>query len=399
MAKSKFHVGLEIGTSNTRVVVAEIKPDLSIKILGIGQSKTVGVRKGEVVDLNLVRSCIKSSVLEAEDISRINVGSVFLAVSGSHLRGLNNSGTLDFSSAETVVTNRHVEEVEDLASDTAIPSENAYAHTLLRQYRLDDEVYRASSPEGMMGQTLVADFHLIHGVKAKFQNTMRAVRENSIEIEDIVFAPIASAQVVINRDQKERGALVIDIGGGTTDYILYANGSIFASGAIPIGGDHITNDIHLVTKIPMSTAEEIKKSQGNVSGSPESLEGMISIENELGLDIPDVDRKTLNLVIASRIRETLILLQKKLPEGALEHVESGIYLTGGVSMTHGIEKVVQEIFPYEVHAPDASAIEDLPYGENPQLSTVLGLIYYAQIIDQEDDSKPGPIGFLSKLFG
>jgi len=270
MPKSKFHVGLEIGTSNTRVAVAEVKPDLSIKILGIGKFKSAGIRKGEIVDLNLARSCIKSTILDAEDASNVNVRSIFLAITGSHIRGINNTGTLELPTAESVVSEDHVIEAEDIASDTNIPNENAYVHTLLRHYKLDGETHR-SSPAGFIGKELSADFHLIHGTRAKFQNTMRVINESSIEIEDIVFSPIASAQVVLNREQKEQGALVIDIGGGTTDYILYIAGSIYASGCIPIGGDHITNDIHLVTHIPLSKAEEIKVKHGNVSGTSESL--------------------------------------------------------------------------------------------------------------------------------
>ncbi len=398
MAKSKFHVGLEVGTSNTRVVVAEIKPDLSIKILGIGKYKSAGVRKGEIVDLNLARSCIKSTILEAEDASNVNIRSIFLALTGSHVRGLNNTGALELPSSESVVTEEHVIEVEDLASDTNIPNENAYVHTLLRQYKLDGEVHR-SSPAGFMGKKLAADFHLIHGIRAKFQNSMRIVNESSIEIEDIVFSPIAAAQVVLNREQKEQGALVIDIGGGTTDYILYLQGSIFASGCIPIGGDHITNDIHLITHIPLSKSEEIKVGHGDVSASAESLTGLISIESEFGFDIPDVDRKTLNLVIASRLQELFNLLKKRLPEGILKQVGSGIFLTGGVSKTKGIKHLVEEIFDLKAHPPQLGELDDAAYAQDPQLSTVLGLIYYAQLLDQEDEQKGGPLNFFSKLFG
>ena len=336
--------------------------------------------------------------MEAEDASRIVVHRIFLALTGGHIRGINNTGTLELSSEGAVITEEHVIEVEDLASDTNIPKDNAYLHTLLRQYKLDGDAHR-QSPAGFVGKKLGADFHLIHGTHAKFQNSMRLVGENSLEVDDVVFSPIASAQVVLRKENKEEGAIVIDIGAGTTDYIMYIGGSIYASGCIPIGGDHITNDIHLVTKLPLSSAEQVKKEHGDVTGSIESLSGRISVESELGLDIPEVDRKTLNLVIASRLKELFKLVLERIPEGTMDQIGSGVFLTGGVSKTTGIENIVGEVFPLEVFPPKEGNPEEMNYSQDPQLATVLGLIYYAQLLDQEDDQKSGPLGFFSKLFG
>ena len=399
MAKSKYHVGLEIGTSTTRVVVAEVKPDFSARILGLGQSRSAGVRKGEIHDLNHARASIKATLLEAEDLSDVKIGSVFLAVSGGHIRGMNNRGTYRLPDENTEVTDSHIMEVEDIASDTNIPSDHAYIHTLARHYRLDGQESR-TPPIGFYGKTLDADFHLVHGVKSRIQNTLKVARECSIEIEDIVFSPIASAQVALNRERKEAGALVIDMGGGTTDYALYIQGAIYASGCIPIGGDHITNDIHLVSHIPLSMAEAVKVQHGDVSGSEDSMNGIITLEDEVGLNHSVVERKILNKVISHRLKEILTLLQERLPEGIIKFIGTGIYLCGGVGKTKGISTVVNEIFPLPIYRPDQSEISgSTALVKDPQLFTAIGLIHYAQILEQDDAaSVDGPLGFISKIF-
>ena len=223
--------------------------------------------------------------------------------------------------------------------------------------------------------------------------------ESSCEIEDLLFSPIAAAQTVLTRKHRDEGAIVIDIGGGTSDYIVYIKGSIFASGCIPLGGDHITNDIHLVHSIPLSSAEELKVAHGDVSGSLATLQGDIPLSGLYGQDSPNISRKTLNLVITARIQEMLTMVMEAIHPAALKHVKSGVFLTGGVSLTRGIDHLAREVFGLPVHVPQLDDIEELSYGQDPQLSTVLGLIYYAQLLDQEEEEAKGPLSFFAKLFG
>jgi len=399
MAKSKYYVGLEIGTTNVRVVAAEIKPDYSVRILGLSESGSAGVRKGEIVDINQIRACIKATLLDLEDRCRIKVGQVFVSVTGGHIKGVNNASKIVFKSDEHTVSEDDIFNIEESATNVKIPQENAQVMPLLREFRLDGQLNK-TPPIGMMGKVLEAEYHIVHGVKARFQNTMRVIREASIAIEDIVFAPIAAAQVALTRQNKDEGALLIDIGGGTTDYVIYHEGSVLASGCIPIGGDHITNDIHLVTNIASTRAEEIKVKHGDVSGSEESLLGDIEIDSNYDLQLGTLDRRTLNLVITSRLRELFKLVRECIPNGMMKSIGAGIFLTGGVTKTKGIERLVEEAIPLKVHRPEIAELSGSDsYAKDPQLFTVLGLIYYAQILDQEEEAKDGPFGFLAKLFG
>lgn len=383
MAKSRIHVGLEIGTTKTVMVVAEVKLDGSVKILGLGETRSAGVRKGEIADYPKVRACVKAALLEAEDISDVDINSVFLSVTGPHIEGINNTGTYRLPDGEPEIRQAHIEEVKEIASDIAIPSEHVYLHSLIRNYVVDGQPH-ATMPVGLLGKTLEAEFHIVHGVRTRIQNSIKCVREIPLDVDDVVFAPIASAQIALTRKRKEAGALVIDIGGGTTDYVLYINGAISASGCIPVGGDHVTNDIHLVTHIPLSKAEQVKKTEGDASGDPARGSGTVKVPDEAGFPEIEIKRQILNDVIRMRLQETLELVRRRLPPGMLERVGTGVFLTGGTSLMKGLGELACDVFGLPVYRPERPDVSGVhAYFKDPQYSTALGLIRYAQILDEE----------------
>jgi len=383
MGKPRIHVGLEIGTTKTVMVVAEVKPDGSVKILGLGETSSAGVRKGEIVDYPQVRACVKAALLKAEDLSDVSIGSVFLSVTGPHIEGENSRGTYRLPEGEPEIRPQHVEEVKEIASEIAIPSERVYLHSLIRHYAVDGQPH-ATMPTGLMGRKLDAEFHIIHGVTTRVQNSIKCAREMPLDVDDVVFAPIASAQVVLERKWKEAGALVVDIGGGTTDYVLYVDGAILASGCIPVGGDHVTNDIHLVTHLPLSKAELVKKTEGCASGDPEQSEGVVTVPDEGGFPDVELKRQILNDVIRMRFQEMLELVKERLPGDGLVRVGKGVFLTGGSSQMTGLGELAQDIFGLPVYKPESPDVSGVhAYIKDPQYSTALGLIRYAQILEEE----------------
>jgi cell division protein FtsA len=380
------------------MVVAEVKPDSSVKILGVGETRSAGVRKGEIADYPQVRACVKAALLEAEDISDVDINSVYLAVTGMHIEGINNRGTFRLPEGEPEITARHVEEVKEIASDIAIPSEHVYLHSLIRNYVVDGQPH-ATMPIGLLGRTLDADFHIVHGVRTRIQNSIKCVREIPLDVDDVVFAPIASAQIALTRKRKEAGALVIDIGGGTTDYVLYVDGAISASGCIPVGGDHVTNDIHLVTHIPLSKAELVKRTEGDASGNPERSIGTLTVADDGGFPEVEIKRQILNDVIRWRLEETLGLVKARLPDGTLERVGTGVFLTGGTSLMNGFGELACEVFGLPVYRPEQPDVSGVhAYFKDPQYSTALGLIRYAQILDEERPESGGIGGFFRSLW-
>jgi cell division protein FtsA len=243
----------------------------------------------------------------------------------------------------------------------------------------------------MLGRKLEADYHIIHGVKTRIQNAIKCVREVPLEVEDIVFSPVAAAQVVLNREAKNEGALLIDIGGGTTDYICFIDGAVVASGCVPIGGDHITNDIALVLKIPLARAEKLKVNHGSAS-----LRGLIDVDIPVeGESGQKVSQELLNQIMNARVTELLTVVYEPLAKaGYLSRLGKGIFLTGGSSLMRGIADLTEEIFEIPVQKSGSAAMSGpSALFENPQYATPVGLIRYAQLLDEQKPKR----GALSKL--
>ncbi len=396
--RTKIHVGLEIGTSKTCMVVGEVKADSAVKILGIGETKSAGVRKGEIFDFAQARACLKDALAKAEDISDVEIGSVFLSVTGSHIQGINNRGTFRLPDGEPVVAPEHVEEARTIARDVHIPQDHVYLHPIIRNYWLDG-LEQSTSPVGLFGKTVEADFHVVHGIGNRIQNSIKLVREMPLEVDDIVFAPIATAQMALDREQRESGALVVDIGGGTTDYALYLGGVIAASGCIPVGGDHVTNDIHLVTGLQFSKAERLKITEGDASADPARSVGTARLTDDRGFAEVEVGRAVLNEVIRQRLEETLRLVHQRLPQGAVDNIGAGIYLTGGTSLMRGFSELAFDVFGRDIYRPEIPEISGVQSSfRDPRYATAIGLIRYAQILETERATPPGLIGRVARLF-
>ena len=394
--RTKIHVGIEIGTSKTCVAVGEVRPDAAVKILGIGHVRSAGVRKGEICDFGLASTCLKDAIEQAEDASNVQIGSVFLAITGAHIQGINNRGTVRLPEHQKYVTPESLDEVRSLARQAHIPDGNVYLHPIIRNFRLDGQEH-ALPPRGLHGVTLEADFHIVHGIASRIQNSIKIVREHPLDVDDVVFAPIATAQLALESEQRRSGALVIDIGGGTTDYVLYLNGVIAASGCIPVGGDHVTNDIHLVTGIRYSECETLKITEGDASADPARSVGIAKLQDKNGFSSVSVKRNILNDVIRQRLLETLHLVRQRLPAEAAGALGAGVFLTGGTSQMRGFSELAHEVFLCDVYRPESPDISgNTANFRDPRFATAIGLIRYAQILETENTRKTG---FLGRILG
>jgi cell division protein FtsA len=397
MASNNLMVGLEIGTSKICVVVGEGRPDSTLKILGVGQAPSRGVRKGEIVDFETAMKCVHEAVVDAEQKSDVMIRSVYVAVAGSHLHSFNNRGCVLLPEDRDEIQERDVEDVKINAREVSIPAQNAFLHTIIQHYQVDGQD-GVLNPVGMFGQKLEADFHVIHGVRTRIQNTIRCVKELPLDVEDVVFGGLASAQVVLTQHEKDLGALVIDMGGGTTDYVVYADGAMKQSGCLAVGGDHITNDISMGLRIPMARAEKLKIDEGScILGN--CLPGeMILLKDDSGFAGKEIERETLNTIIHMRVREAFELLKRRLEEEPyLNYLGAGIFITGGCSLLNGIDHLAEEIFELPAHVAHAQTTWGVTSAvENPQFSTAIGLVKFAQVV--HTDRPPRGIGRLIGKF-
>lgn len=382
MAKSTIYAGLEIGTSKICVVVGEAKRDGTIKILGVGTAPSRGVRKGEIVDFQKVQTVLNDALVRAEEPSEVMIRTVFLGVTGGHIRSLNSRGAWRLPEDQSEITEDDVEEAKEIARNVEIPQDHVFLHSITRQYIVDGQE-GVRQPIGREGRVLEADYHIIHGMRGRIQNAVKCVREVPLEVEDVVFTAIAAAQVVLSREAKAQGALMIDIGGGTADYVLYEDGMIAASGCVPLGGDHITQDIAMAVQIPDRRAEELKVTEGSCIYEDVDPDEKVRVEDDNGFIITEVERSFLNEVIHLRVREILEQVKARC-EDHIGHLAAGVYLTGGTSLMKGIDVVAQDVFERKVTRAGSAPVSGVTATfEKPQFSAPVGLIRYAQILDQE----------------
>ena len=390
MASNDLMVGLEIGTSKICVVVGEARLDGTTKILGVGQAPSRGVRKGEIVDFETAMKCVLEALTDAETKSDVMIKGVYVGVTGAHIQSFNNRGCVMLPDDHEEIDEQDIEDVKINAREVSIAAQNAFLHSVIQHYQVDGQ-QGVLNPVGMLGEKLEADFHIIHGVRTRIQNTIRCVKELPLEVEDVVFNALASAQVVLTQQQKNLGALVIDIGGGTTDFILYVDGAVKQSGTIGIGGDHITNDISMGLRIPMARAEKLKIDEGSVILGNCLPGETVVLKDDSGFAGKEIERETLNTIIHLRVRETFELLKRTIDEEFfINFIGEGIFITGGCSLLRGVDNLAEEIFEIPARVSHAQTMSGLTSAfQNPQLSTAIGLIKYAQAVQAERPQRRG----------
>ena len=400
MSKENIVVGLEIGTTKVCVAVADLRPDGSLKVLGFGQAPSLGVRKGEIVHLESVHKCVRDAVADAEQKCDVSIRSVYVGISGAHINSFNNRGMVELPEGRDEIDEDDLEEVKNNAREVSIPAQNALLHAIIQHYYVDGQD-GVLTPVGMLGTKLEADYHIVHGIRTRVQNTIRCIKEIPLDVEDVVLNSLASAQVVVSQNQKNLGVLIVDMGGGTIDYLLYVDGAVKQSGVIPIGGDHVTNDVSLGLRIPAGRAERLKIDEGSaILGN--CLPGeTILLPPEPGFAGREIERETLNSIIHFRLRETFGLLKKQLEaEPYLRYLGAGVVLTGGCSLIHGINHLAEEILGLPVQPAQPPPLQGVTSAlANPQLSTALGLVKYAQHAQIERPEPTMWTRFKHRFFG
>ncbi|MDQ6631106.1 MAG: cell division protein FtsA [Verrucomicrobiota bacterium] len=385
-------VGLEIGTSKICAVVGEINSAGALNIIGVGQSRSRGVRKGEIVDFAKTGEDVRNAIVEAEQMANIEIRSVYLGVTGSHIRGFNNRGVHPVVSADREITEDDVHDVIKNARTINLPAENYIIQTI-RQHFLVDGQEGISDPVGMLGARVEVDVHVIHGNSNRLKNPMRVVQGLQLEVETVVFNGMASALALLSNEQKELGALVIDIGGGTTEYAVSSDGIIKHTGVLAVGGDHITHDLALGLKVPLGRAEQLKIESGSALLDEAAKGQTISIPNELGLPAKVVNLQHLQRIMSLRLEEIFQLIEKDLArEGLLDYLRAGIFICGGGARILRIQNLAEKIFNISAHLGKTNSINGLKSAlDQPEFATAIGLVKFGSI----QQKRKGSSGLIS----
>ena len=397
---SNIIAGLEIGTSKICVVVGEQNADGGLNIIGLGQARSRGVRKGEIINPEQVEEDLRAAMFEAEQMANVEIRSVYLGVSGGHIRGFNNRGMHPVVSADREISADDVDDVVKNAKAINLPAENTVIHAV-RQHFFVDGQDGVTNPVGMLGARLEVDMHVIHGHANRLQNVIRLVRATSLEVDEIVFNGIASAIALLTGEQKELGALIIDIGGGTTEYVVYSDGVIRHSGVLAVGGDHVSNDLAYGLKVPLSRAEKLKLEHGCALIAESAKGQTISITNELGLELKRVNVGHLQRIMSLRLEEIFQLIAQDLEAvGLTDYLRAGVFLCGGGSRVPGLVTLAENVFQMNVAPGHASAISGLTTAlDQPEFATAIGLVKFGSLKNRKRGVRPSLVSGIKGVFG
>jgi cell division protein FtsA len=397
--ESNIIVGLEIGTSKICVAVGEQGADGTLNIVGLGQARTLGVRKGEIVDAALAQECVRNAVVEAEQSADVEIRSVYLGVSGGHVRGFNNRGVHPVVSADREISEDDVSDVIKNAKAINLPAENTVVHAV-RQHFLVDGHDGIINPVGMLGARLEVDMHVVHGNTHRLQNSVRLVKGLQLEVEEIVFNGLASSLPLLTSEQKELGALVIDIGAGTTDYVVYADGVVKHTGALAVGGDHVSNDLAYGLKVTLSRAEKLKLEYG-AAFADEAMKGRtLTIMNDHGLPLNTVNVEHLQRIMSLRLEEIFQIIASDLEQAGLtDYLRAGVFLCGGCARAPRIAKLAEPILQMPVSLGQSSSISGLKSAlAQPEFVTAIGLAKFGSLKTKKRDDKSSLIHGIKNTF-
>ena len=401
MPQSKIYAGLEIGTSKTCIVVCEVRPDASATIIGVGCVPSAGVRKGEIINPSMARQCVRDALDLAQERADADIVRVYLSVTGDHIYGQTNTGSFRLPDDETNIDESHVNAAREKACNIDLSPDRFPFNSEQGGYSIDGRE-PTRYPEGLTGRTVDVNCHVIHGTSTRLQNSLHCVREVPLEVENMVFAPLAAAQVVLTRQQREAGALLIDIGAGTADFICFKGGDIIASGCVPAGGNTINQDIVTLTggRVSNEAAEALKCTEGNAFGDVQDR-SLAQYHTDLGLHDVAIPRGELNRIIRDRLADILVRIKNRIPNELWHNGGLEVYFSGGTSLMRGLEPLATHIFNVPVHQPAPQSEQDVPsYLADPRYCTPIGLIRYAQKYEADLSREEGGswLDWLRRLF-
>ncbi len=399
MPSSPPIVSVEIGSTKVRVLVGELREDGYLMITGIGEQPSRGVRKGEIIHFDNALSSFRAALEEAEAQSRVNINTAYLTVSGGDIQSLNNRGTLPILGPDYEITRDEIEHVQETARAVRLGPERDVLHTIQRHYYVND-VQRVVDPEGMEGSKLSLDMLIIHGLGNRLRNTVRVVKSADVEVEDVAFGGLCSALAVLTPQQKDAGALVINLGGGTTDYFSYSEKSVHRAGSIAVGGDHVTNDLALAFTIPTMQAERLKVEHGSAMVDLGNRNQVLHLSAEGGFSGRSVKRFDVQTVIHARMDETLGLIRQQLGAGDLKHMfGAGVVLTGGGARLNRLPSLVERVFGLRCTLGKPRNVSGLAtVTEGPEFASTVGMLRFGlQTVRRSESSLP-LAGFFKSIF-
>ncbi|MFK7984930.1 MAG: cell division protein FtsA [Sandaracinaceae bacterium] len=374
MSDNEIIAGLDLGTTKVCAIVAEVT-DEGLDIIGIGSVPSKGLRKGVVVNIESTVQAIRAAIEQAETMAGVEIASVYAGIAGSHVRGMNQEGVAAISTRE--VSNEDVSRVLEQAKAIPLPGDRHVIHVLPQEYIVDDQD-GIREPVGMSGVRLEARVHLVTAANSAAQNITKCCERCDLHVAEMVLEPLASSHAVLSEDEKEIGVALIDIGGGTTDLIIYVDGAVVHTSVIPIGGINLTNDIATGLRTPMAEAERIKIKYGCASTSMVDEEETIEVPSVGGRAPRVLPRHVLCQIIEPRVEEMFQAVAHVIAEtGFADMLASGAVITGGTTQLDGMSELAEQLLGLPVRQGAPAGVGGLmDVVKSPAYATGVGLVKY-----------------------
>ncbi len=393
--KDRYIIGLDVGSTKTSVLIAEIDGE-QVKFLALGAAESKGLRKGLIVNLDSTVSSIRRAVEEAEGVANVPVESAVIGVAGGHVRGVNSRGGITLGNRARDIEREDVRRAVDAARNITLPGDREVLHVLPHEFTVDaqDGIRDAV---GMVGQRLEANVHLVTSSIAATQNLVTAANRAGILVNDTVLEPLASAEACLTQDERDLGCCLLDIGGGTTELIVYGGGVVRHTGAVPVGGDHFTNDLAVGLRTPIPEAEKIKRRHGCAASSLLHEDASIEIASVGDRPPRTIFARMLTDIIEPRSMELLSLIRDDLQRAGLDgQIPAGFILAGGGARLNGLIDLSEQSFHLPVRIAEPKGLADLPEQvAQPEYATVVGLVVYGAKTRRTASQRSG--NFVSKL--
>ena len=384
ISKNRIIGAVEIGTHKVAALVGEFAGGRRLNIIGLGSCHAQGVIKGSIVDMKAASDCTHAAIEAAERKAGARIDGVYLAQTGAHLDGFYHEGSVNVSSADNLVDRADIAMVCELARGKELPAERAIVQYLRRPYRLDGQA--VPNPENLSGRKLEVGYWTVHGDKRKVSDGIHLINGFNLKVDEIILASLASGTMVTTHEERRNGVLVLDIGRGTTDYVLYRDGYPWVTGTIPVGGDHLTNDLALGLRLTSGQAEAMKLRHGSAIVTSKDRNEKVWLNGDFAIGDRHFPRQAVEQITALRIVELLEVVKKKLgPAFVPEMLGAGVVVTGGTSKLMAIDEAATAVFGVAARRGElpTSLADEL---RDPQFSTVLGLLYYG--LNQINENSP-----------
>jgi cell division protein FtsA len=371
-------VAIDVGTTKVCTLVAEPSAESELRIVGVGVSPSMGLRKGVVLDVEQATRTIAESVRKAEQISGYAIDSAHVGISGAHITGLNSRGIAAISRGERMIVQNDINRAMEAARAVAMPPNRELLHAIPRGYAVDEQD-GVRNPLGLRGFRLEVEAHIVTGASASIHNLIECVQGAGVRVEHLIVQPIAAGEAVLTEPEKDLGVALVDIGGGTTDLAVFIDGSVWHTVVLPVGGNHLTHDVAVGLRTPFTVAESLKVKYGHALPDSVATDEVIDATSFGDNSHRSVSRARLSEIIRARTEEILELMLREIKRSGYDGLlPAGVVLCGGTSQLAGIRQVAREKLDLPVRIGAPRGLEGLVESiRDPAHACSVGLLLWA----------------------